>query len=124
MLRRDFPPIIDGVTISIEKGTWDRYYGNVININSTEAGTDDVEVLRSGKLTISASFSVSDRWAAILAGFNSVASFTVKDYDPITKTYGEYTMRMENLSIAEVELSDRLEQTNGLYDISFNLVEF
>ena len=124
MLKEDYPVIIDGTTISIIKQQWNRSYVNVYNSAQTEAGTDDIEVVRFSKTTIAAQFKCTDEWARTFAEFNSRASLTVRFYDLETETYVQKTMRMTSLVINEIRYSDRIDVSEGLYTVSFQLVEF
>lgn len=120
----NYPIYFDNTEISIRKIKWVRSYNNLANVSETEAGTDDVEVIRKGKAVIGAAFNCSDRWASILSAFNDQQSIQVRFYDIKTKDYVTLKMRMEDLDIDEVQDSDRVGGTNGLYIVSFNLVEF
>lgn len=124
MLVEDYPIVIDNTEVPIKKQQWNRSYVNVSNIAQTEAGTDDVEVLRFGKTTISASFKCTDTWAKFFAECNGKPYLTVKFYDLETETYAEKTMRMDSLTINEIRFSDRIDVSNGLYNVSFRLLEF
>lgn len=120
----NYPIYFDNTEISIRKIKWARSYNNLANVSETEAGTDDVEVIRKGKTIIGAEFNCSDRWASILSAFNDQQSIQVRFYDIKTKDYVTLKMRMEDLNIDEVQDSDRVSGTNGLYIVSFSLVEF
>jgi len=119
-----YPIYFDNTEISIRKIKWVRSYNNLANVSETEAGTDDVEVIRKGKAVIDAQFYCSDRWASILSAFNDQQSIQVRFYDIKTKDYVTLKMRMDGLEIEEVQNSDRVANTNGLYIVSFDLVEF
>lgn len=119
-----YPIYFDNTEITIRRVQWSRGYENLANVSETEAGTDDVEVIRKGKTVIGAAFNCSDRWASILSAFNDQQSIQVRFYDIKTKDYLALKMRMEDLNIDEVQDSDRVSGTNGLYIVSFNLVEF
>lgn len=103
---------------------WDEDYQVVENTNQTEAGTDQVVVIRYDKLMVSASFSCSSNWAAIFSGYRSRDSISVKMYDLKTQGYLIHKMRMRNFKSSLVESSQRVIGTNGLYAISFDLEEF
>ena len=124
MLKTDFPPIFDSTTITPKRLSWEYAYETISNINQTESGHDDVEVIRTGKLSIGAQFQVTDRWAAIFTGFYHKPMITVKDYDVETQTYKERTMRIEGYNVSLVNESDKLGLTNGLYIVTFTLVEY
>lgn len=119
-----YPIYFDNTEITIRRVQWSRRCENLANVSETEAGTDDVEVIRKGKTVIGAAFNCSDRWASILSAFNDQQSIQVRFYDIKTKDYLTLKMRMEDLNIDEVQDSDRVSGTNGLYIVSFNLVEF
>lgn len=120
----NYPIYFDNTEISIRKIKWVRSYNNLANVSETEAGTDDVEVIRKGKAVIGAAFNCSYRWASILSAFNDQQSIQVRFYDIKTKDYVTLKMRMDGLEIDEVQNSDRVANTNGLYIVSFDLVEF
>ena len=124
MLKRDYPIYFDETEINIKHRTWQVGYANSVVINTTEAGTDDVEYIRFKKATIRASFRVTDEWAQILTEFGRHPGIEVRYYDTEEMGYVTKDMRMDGLSVAEIQKSDTLESTNGVYDISFNLVEF
>ena len=119
-----YPIYFDNTEITIRRVQWSRGYENLANVSETESGTDDVEVIRKGKVVIGAAFNCSDRWASILSAFNDQQSIQVRFYDIKTKDYLTLKMRMEDLNIDEVQDSDRVSGTNGLYIVTFNLVEF
>lgn len=120
----NYPIYFDNTELTIRRLRWSRGYENLSNVSETEAGTDDVEVIRKGKAVIGAEFNCSDRWASILSAFNDQQSIQVRFYDIKTKDYVTLKMRMEDLNIDEVQDSDRVSGTNGLYIVSFSLVEF
>lgn len=124
MLKNDYPIYFDETAITIKDRRWNRSYVNIVNQNQTEDGHDDIEIIRSGKSTISAWFRCMDEWASVLAAFNSHPSINVKFYDVATKAYVTLVMRMDGLTIQKVIGSENLSVTNGVYDVSFNLVEF
>ena len=120
----NYPIYFDNTELTIRRVQWSRGYDNLENVSETEAGTDEVEVIRKGKTVIGAAFNCSDRWASILSAFNDQQNIQVRFYDIKTKDYVTLKMRMEDLNIDEVQDSDRVSGTNGLYIVSFNLVEF
>ena len=120
----DYPIFFDETELKIKRTRWTRSYENLSNVNETEAGTDNEEVLRKGKAVIGAEFVCSDRWAAILTAFNDKLSIQVKFYDIKSRQYVTLKMRMNGLNVNEIEDSERVPNTNGLYIVSFDLVEF
>lgn len=124
MLYRDFPVIFDDTEINVHFTQWSETLDNITNERETEEGTDDVEVIRTGKATITASAQCTDRWAGIFESFNNAGAIQVKTYSARTKGYITREMRMVGYSSELVEYSDRIESTNGLYYVSFDLVEY
>lgn len=124
MLREDYPIYFDDTALPIHHTEWTRGYDRVQNVNQTEAGTDDAELIRTGKTTITAAFRCTDVWASVISAYEQEASFSVRFYDVVAKAYVTKTMYMSGLSVVEVPYSDRLTSTNGVYEISFNLIEF
>lgn len=120
----NFPIFFDETELKIKRTRWEISYDNLANVNETEAGTDDVDVIRKGKRIIGAEFYCADRWASILTGFNDHQSIQVKYYDIKTRQYVTVKMRMEELHVTQIEDSERVQNTNGLYIITFDLVEF
>lgn len=124
MLREDYPIYFNDTEIAIKRRTWQRGYNNIVSLNQTESGKDDIEFLRVGKTTIKCAYGCTDTWAAILTEFSKLPRFKVKFYDVETKAYVEKYMRMEAYSVTEQTKAERLEVTNGVYVITFNLVEY
>lgn len=124
MLSTDYPIFFDQTMINAAPVSWDESRENLGEVSQTEDGRDHIEYIRFGKVTISATFNCSDRWAAIFAGFSDRPSIEVKSYDLLRKGYITRTMRMEGFSASLVRYSDRLMGSNGLYEVAFTLVEF
>ncbi len=104
--------------------SWEESYSVVESTNQTEAGTDQVIVTRYDKLSVSASFQCTSRWAAIFAGFRDQDSIAVKLYDLKTQDYKTRTMRIRNFKTGPEKNSEKTKGTNGLYTVSFDLEEF
>ncbi len=104
--------------------SWEESYAVVESTNQTEAGTDQIIVTRYDKLSVSASFQCSSRWAATFAAFRDKDSIAVKLYDLKTQDYKTRTMRIRNFKTAPEKNSEKTEGTNGLYTVSFDLEEF
>lgn len=123
MLKKDFPIYFDDTKLFWPL-KWDESYEVVESKNTTEAGTDQIIVTRYDKLSVSASFQCSDRWAAVFASFRDKDSIAVKLYDLKTKGYKTRTMRIRNFKSGPEKNSEKLSGTNGLYIVSFDLLEF
>ena len=124
MLYNDYPLFFDETEIKPTRQSWSINYYNIYNENMTEDGHDDIEMIRRGKVGIYVSFQCTDRWASIITQFNNQTMISVKYYDIVTKAYITRTMHMEDLNVQEVKYSERCQESNGLYVISFNLMEF
>ena len=124
MLRDDYPIYFDTDEITIKHRQWNRQYQKLTSIATTEAGTDDVEVVRFAKCVIAAQFRCTDTWAGFFASYNDHQEISVKFYDTDTDAYVTKNMRMQNLQINEIAGSDRLTVTEGVYNVAFQLVEF
>lgn len=94
------------------------------NINETEAGTDIAQIRRMEKLTISMSFRLMDSYLAFFEGYAySSNTIGVSLYSATDKAYQTKTMRMRNFQYKLVESSEKVQDINGMYDISFSLIE-
>ena len=94
------------------------------NVNETEAGTDIVQIRRMKKTTISMSFRLMDSYLAFFEGYAySSSTITVSIFDATTQAYITKTMRMRNFKYSLVEKSELVNDINGMYDISFDLIE-
>ena len=123
---KDYPIKLNTTELPIASG-WSESYSNVENVNISEAGTDIVEVTRLGKLTLGLSFRLMGSWAATFESFAfSDDPISVYLYDPSTNAYGAArTMRMRDYKKKLIEGAEKCDDTvKGMYDISFNLIEF
>lgn len=119
----DYPVYFDGTKLFPPAG-WEESYSVVESTNQTEAGTDQVIVTRYDKLSVSASFQCSSRWAAVFAAFRDRDSIAVKLYDLKEQDYRTRTMRIRNFKSGPEKNSEKTRGTNGLYTVSFDLEEF
>lgn len=120
----DYPVKINNTPIPVPI-EWSENSSVVENAMTTEAGTDVVDVLRVDKLTVTASFNVSSSWLATFKGWaNSTSALAVKIYDPVTDAYVERSMRIRNFISNLVQNSDNTSGTIGLYNLTFDLIEF
>lgn len=103
---------------------WQEKYENVETVNSTEAGTDQVLVVRYGKLSVSAQFNCSSRWTAKFVAYSKAGPIDVKAYDMETQKYKTRSMRLRNLQITQVENSHNTAGTIGLYTVACSLEEY
>lgn len=120
----DYPIQINSTSLPVPK-VWNETPEVVENASTTEAGTDIVDVLRVDKLTVNASFDCSSTWLANFKGWSKATSkLTVKIYDAVTNNYVTRYMRMRNFSNSFVENSDKNSGTYGLWNVTFDLIEF
>lgn len=120
----DFPIEINSTKLPVPI-SWNETAEVVENVNTTEAGTDVIDVLRVDKLSVNASFNVSSTWLATFKGWaNSTSALTVKIYDSATNAYVTRYMRIRNFAYSLVENSDRTAGTYGLWNLTFDLIEF
>ena len=105
--------------------SWNETAEVVENANTTEAGTDIVDILRVDKLIVNASYDVSSTWLATFKGWaNDTSKLTVKIYDSITNGYVTRYMRIRNFTYNLVQHSDKNNGTIGLWNVTFDLIEF
>ncbi len=120
---KDYPIYFDETELFTPE-SWEESYSVIESTNQTEAGTDQVIVTRYDKLSVSASFQCSSRWAAKFAEFRDKDSIVVKLYDLKTQNYKTRTMRIRNFKTGPEKNSEKTKGTNGLYTVSFDLQEF
>lgn len=120
----DFPIKINNVTLPVPIG-WSETSNVIENANTTEAGTDIIDLVRVDKLSVTASFDVSSSLLATLKGYaNSASALSVDIYDPVTSAYKQRSMRIRNFVSNLVQHSDNTSGTIGLWNITFDLIEF
>lgn len=120
----DYPVQINSTNLPVPI-TWEETANVVENSNTTEAGTDIVDIMRVDKLTITASFDVSSAWLTTFKGWaNSTSKLTVKIYDSVTDGYVTRYMRIRNFVSSLVQNSDKNNGTKGLWNVTFDLIEF
>lgn len=96
----------------------------VENVNLTEAGTDQVQLVRTGKVVLNFATRCLAEWLAKYKSYSALASFTVSYYDVSVSGYVTKTVRMRNFKYTLVKHSYDLEDIMGVYDVSFVLKEF
>ena len=120
----DYPIQINNTNIPVPT-TWTETSEVIEVANTTEAGTDIIDIARVDKLTVNASFDVSSSWAKQFKTWaNETTKLTVKIYDPVTEAYVTRYMRIRNYMSNLVKNSDKNSNTIGLWQVSFDLIEF
>lgn len=104
--------------------SWEESSEVIENINETEAGTDQIAVTRYDKLSVSCSFNCSSVWAAKFKAYSKKDFISVSIYDLIDKVYKVRNMRIRDFKAKLVDNSWNTPGTNGLWEISFTLIEF
>lgn len=119
----DFPIEINSTTLPFPH-KWQETSNVVETVNKTEAGTDQVEVVRYDKLTISCEYGCTNDMVATLKSFSKMSSLSVKYYDAETDAYKTRTMRMRKFSVSLADGSHTLNAVRGVWRVSFDLEEF
>lgn len=119
----DFPVKINGVEL-FPANSWSEKSDVVENKYETEAGTDQVSVIRYDKLVVSAQYRCHSEWLGRFKRWANMDSLTVEIYDAPSNGYVSRTMRMRNFNNASIEFSEKIKDTNGVWDVTFDLEEF
>lgn len=120
---KNFPLKFNGTAIPFPN-SYDVSNSVIENVNESEAGTDIIQIKRTQKMTIALSFRLMDSYLAFFEGYaHSNQTITVSVYDAITKAYTTKTMRLREFKYKLVEKSELVNDINGMYDISFSLIE-
>lgn len=106
--------------------SWEETPERISNSFETESGHRQKVIVRSGRMSIAASFTVSDRWLKTFETWRDASTLTVSIYDAKTGAYKDYTMEIEDASFSYslVRYSQFATNTVGLWKLSFNLEEF
>lgn len=120
----DYPIYFDDIKIPMPQSGWSETSNVVENTEMSEGGTDMLDIIRMDKLSIAVSTSCFSDVAKIYEEFSKKPNITVKFYDIMNETYQERLMRMRSFSKAYRKDTDKIEATNGIWDISFTLEEF
>lgn len=93
-------------------------------VNQTEAGTDQVQLVRTGKVKISVAHTCLADDLILYKTYSLKPKFTLKYYDPTLNGYATKTVRLRGLKYPIVKGSYRLDGVRGVYNVSFTLEEF
>ena len=120
---KNYPIKFDGTAIPFPN-SYDISNSVIENVNESEAGIDIVQIRRMQKMTLSLSFRLMDSYLAFFEGYAySSSTIEVSIYDAVTKAYTTKTMRLRDFKYKLVEKSELVNDINGMYDISFSLIE-
>ena len=117
------PIKFDGEDI-IEPVSWSEDSEVIETVNETEAGTEQISVTRYDKLSVSCTFQCSHRWAKKFKKYSQQDEISVSFYDILNENYAARQMRIRDFKVSLVDNSWRTPNTNGLWNVSFNLIEF
>ena len=123
MRLKDYPIYFDTTQIPWPTG-WELEYENIQTVNTTEAGTDVVDTSRWHKLTVDAKFLSSSRWAKFFEEYSQKPDFTLKFYSEIAEEYVEVSVRMTGFKRKMKKHSEKVQETLGVWDVSFDLEQF
>lgn len=121
----DYPIKFDSTTIPFFPTTWQRTPKKIQNTNQSEGGSDIVQVIRTGKMSISVAFAIADdTWVKFFEEYSEKDSFQISEYSPKTGAYQTITVRMEDFSDGARRKSYGLTSVKGVWDVTFTLEEF
>ena len=120
---KNYPVIINNTTL-FQATKWTENWKKVTNTYMTEAGTEQIDVVRQRKLSVAAQYDCSSEWIGQFVTWNQAGTLTVQMYDLLTGLYATRSMHMEDLAVTLVEGSEKTENTDGLYQVTFTLEEF
>lgn len=118
----EYPMYFDNVKIPFGI-THNASYDTVENVSESEAGTDMVDVVRYDKLTLSLSYKLTSDLVKIIRAFSKMRTFELKMYDTIEEGYVTRTVRMRNYKENKIRKSEKIAVSNGLWEVSFDLLE-
>lgn len=123
VIKTTYPIIFDSTEVYYP-GSFEVDEQVVEKVNQTEAGTDQVQLVRTGKVNLS--FATKCLSAALITfkTFSTKTSFTLKYYDPALSGYATKVVRMRNFKYNVIKNSYDLDGVDGVYDVSFTLKEF
>ena len=117
-------PIYFNTTEVFTPTVWEESTETIKNEYQTEAGTDKQNVIRHGKLSVSCQFRCHSEWLANFSNFAKKNTIQVKLYDSALQDYTTRKMRMRDFKTVPIEHSEKMKDTNGVWDVSFSLKEF
>lgn len=120
---KDYPVTFDGVEV-MQWSRWEENREVIENTYQTEAGTDQVDVVRYGKLSVSCQYRCHDEWLRIFTDFSERDSIEVSSYDTKQAMSTVKIMRIRDFKAEPIENSERVSNTNGVWNVSFKLEEF
>lgn len=123
MRLKDYPIFFDTTELFTPEN-WSIGYETLETVNETEAGTDSIDITRDEKLTISAAFACTSIWVSRFRNFAKQNIVNVKMYDPETDAYKTYQMRIRNFKRDTEPSSEYVRSSVGLYNVTFDLIQY
>lgn len=103
---------------------WDESYSWLENVNTSEAGTDLVNIVRSNKLSVTAQFNCTSHLYHKLYAMSQESYLFLQTYDPLTNATGLRKVRIRDFTASFQQYSDSVPNTTGLWVVNFSLTEF
>lgn len=106
--------------------SWQENPNKIVSGFEMENGGRATIVKRSSRLSISASFTVTNRWLEKFEHYRGMSTLTVSIYDAEVGNYVNHTMEIvpESFTYNLIRHSERVRNTQGLWSLSFELEEF
>lgn len=120
---KDYPVLFDGIEV-MQWSKWEESRTVIENAYETEAGTDQLDVVRYGKLTVTCQYRCHDEWLRNFAEFSQHDQIEVSSYDIHQGVSTTKIMRIRDFKVSPIEFSEKVKDTNGVWDVSFKLEEF
>lgn len=122
---KDYPIKLDDVVLPIAHG-WSEDWGDIEDTNTSEAGTDLINTMRLNKLTLGLKYRLPGTWHEIFwAKKIQITPIVVSLYNPELEEYETRNMRLRSYKKTLVEDSEDCDESvKGMWDYSFNLIEF
>ena len=123
MAHADYPYKFDDTVLPF-MSTWNESFGRIVSNNTSEAGSDIETIIRRGKITVKAGCGCFSDMRGTLQSFYNLDSFVLYRYDDIEEGYTTHNVRMTEFSSERVYKSESVDDTKGLWKVSFTLEEF
>ena len=122
---KNYPIKINNVAIPFPK-EWSENPVKIVNNFETEAGGRKQIITRIGRLNASGTWTVSSRWLKKFLTWRKEPTLSVQIYDAETDAYITHTMSINEDSFQYDLIRDSklCNNTNGLYELTFELEEF
>ena len=106
--------------------TWSENPQRIAKNFRTESGARQLIIKRNTSMTFSGTWKVSSRWLKKFEDIRKLTSFTLSVYDASTNAYKDYTVSVtdDSFNYSLIKGSKRVQNTNGLWEVSFDMEEF